>query len=111
VTARLIRIAPVMYFELARVFLNNEMRIPKTTNVGKPFGLKEARTAPGISIRIKWILIFSGCFIQDMKKATISRRPEVNGMSCHSVMPIPATTGVKVNKNDAIDADLSSKIA
>jgi hypothetical protein len=111
VKALLIRITLTTYFELALVLLNNEMRIPKISNVGIPLGLNEARAAPGINIRKKWLLILSGCFVQAMKKATISRRPDVNGMSCHSVIPIPATTGVKVNKNEAIAAEVSLKMA
>jgi hypothetical protein len=110
VKAQLKRITPAIYFELALFILNNNIMIPKIINVGSPFGLNEARSAPGINNRKKLLFVFSGYLIQVTKKATTSRRPDVNGMSCHSVIPIPATMGVKVKMNEVIAAGLSSKM-
>ena len=109
--AQLNKIALAIYFELVLVILNNDMIIPKIINVGSPFGLKEERRAPGINNRKRLPFVFSGYLIQVTKKATTSRRPDVNGMSCHSVMPIPETKGVRVKAKELIAAARSLNIA
>ena len=109
--AQLKRITPAIYYKLALFFLNNNIIIPKIINVGSPFGLNEDRSAPGINNRKRLIFVFSGCLIQVTKKATTSRRPDVNGMSCHSVMPIPETKGVRVKAKELIAAARSLNIA
>jgi len=43
-------------------------------------------------------------------KLTTSKSPAVIKMSCHNVIPIPATTGVRVKRNEEIAAIFGDKI-
>ena len=99
------------YFKLDFENLEKSIKKEKTIRVGKPFGLKEIRIAPGINKVPMWAPVLSKGFLKRIKKAVRSKSPLVKGISCHRVIPIPATTGVRVNRKELAAATRSPNMA
>jgi hypothetical protein len=105
------RIAMSMYFNRDFENFTISSKEEKRTRVGNPFGLNEMSRAPGTNERLTYKPMFLGDLLKFVKKATTSNMPLVNGMSCHRVIPIPATVGVRVNMKPLSAAIRSLNIA
>jgi hypothetical protein len=92
-------------FQSLLVLMKTKDRRLASNSVGTPFGLNVMRIDPSKRFIFVCLVIVSP-LKEEIRLAIRSSSPEVIGMSCHKVIPIPDTPGVKQSSKEAMRATL-----